>query len=93
MTGKRKNIRLEAVLASVRSSPLKIDMQKSSRGAVTVISGIMSISEISENEIELVSHSGRVVLLGDSLGVTVLENRSVEIYGRITEVRLTYGKT
>ncbi len=93
MTGKRKNIRLEAVLASVRSSPLKIDMQKSSRGAVTVISGIMSISEMSENEIELVSHSGRVVLLGDSLGVTVLENRSVEIYGRITEVRLTYGKT
>lgn len=93
MTGKQKSIKLAAVLASVRSSSLKLDMKKSSRGAVTVISGVMSIDGMNENEVTLVSHSGRVTLLGDSLGVTVLENRTVEIYGIIREVRMTYGKT
>lgn len=93
MTGKQKSIRLEAILASVRASSLKIDMRKSARGAVTVISGVMSIDGMNESEVTLLSHSGRVTVVGDSLGVSVLEDRAVEIYGRIGEVHFSYGKT
>ena len=53
----------------------------------------MSISEYTDSSIELISHSGRLLIIGESLGVSVLEGRVVEVYGRITEVRLGYGKT
>ena len=67
-------------------------MKKSSRGAVAVISGVMSISEYTEGSVELLSHSGRLTLIGESLSLSVLEGRVLEIFGRITEVRLSYGK-
>jgi hypothetical protein len=68
-------------------------MKKSSRAAVLVVSGILSIGEYTDSSLELVSHSGRITLLGESLGLSVLEGRVVEIYGRITEVRLGYGRS
>ena len=53
----------------------------------------MCVSEYTENTVELLAHSGRVLFCGESLGISVLEGRVVEIYGKITEVRLGYGKT
>ena len=93
MTGKGKRIRLSTILESVSHSSLHFEMKKSSRGAVAVVSGVMSIGEYTESNVELVSHSGRIAFLGDSLGISVLEGRVVEIYGRITEVRLGYGRS
>ena len=52
----------------------------------------MSIGEYTEESIEILSHSGRIHVLGDSLTVSVLEGRVIEVYGVITEVRLGYGK-
>lgn len=92
MTGKQKRLRLSAILASLGKSSLGIEMKKSSRGSVMVISGVMSIEALSEECVELASHSGRIFLAGSSLGVSVLENRVVEVYGQITEVHFTYGK-
>ena len=93
MTGNKKSMQLSAVLSSISSSSFHIEMRKSSRGAVAVISGVMSVSEYTESSIELLSHSGRVKLIGEALGISVLEGRVIEVYGRITEVRLSYGKT
>lgn len=92
MTGKRKMTRLSAILATASRSAFHVEMKKSSRGAVAVISGVMSIGEYTEESIEILSHSGRIHVLGDSLTVSVLEGRVIEVYGVITEVRLGCGK-
>ena len=93
MTEKRKRLSLASILSSVSSSAFHIEMKKSSRGAVAVVCGVMSIGEYTAYSVELLSHSGRMSIFGESLGISVLEGRVVEIYGRITEVRLSYGKT
>ena len=93
MTGKSKSRALSGILASISGSSFHIEMKKSSRGAIAVICGVMSIAEYTEESIELLSHSGRMTLCGESLGISVLEGRIVEIYGRIMEVKLSYGKT
>ena len=92
MTGSKKTLKFSTVLASISPSSFQIEMKKSSRGAVAVISGVMSVSEYTETCVELLSHSGRMSLLGESLGISVLEGRVIEIYGRIMEVKFTYGK-
>lgn len=92
MTGKRKMTRLSAILATASRSAFHIEMRKSSRGAVAVVSGVMSVGEYTEECIEILSHSGRVHLRGNSLTISVLEGRVIEVYGVITEVRLGYGK-
>ena len=93
MTGNKKTPKLSVLLASISSSSSHIEMKKSSRGAVAVISGVMSVSEYTESSVELLSHSGRVRIFGEALGISVLEGRVIEVYGRITEVKLGYGKT
>jgi hypothetical protein len=93
MTGNKKTPKLSVLLASISSSSFHIEMKKSSRGAVAVISGVMSVSEYTESSVELLSHSGRVRIFGEALGISVLEGRVIEVYGRITEVKLGYGKT
>ena len=93
MPGKSKKLRLSSILSSISSSAFRIEIRKSSRGAIAVVSGVMSIGEYTESNVELVSHSGRIAFLGESLGISVLEGRVVEIYGRITEVRLGYGRS
>ena len=92
MTGNKKLIRLSTILTSVSRSAFHIEIKKSSRGAVAVVSGVMSVGEYTENSIELLSHSGRITIVGDALGISVLEGRAVEVYGIITEVKMGYGK-
>lgn len=92
MTGHKKILKLSTVMASISPSSFHLEIKKSSRGAIAVVSGVMSVNEYTDNSIELRSHSGRMNLSGESLGISVLEGRIVEIYGKITEVRLSYGK-
>ncbi len=92
MTGNGKRLKFEAIMETLRTSPFHLEMKKSKRGAVLVVSGIMNISEYSESMIGLVSHSGRVYVSGEYLTISVLEDRVVEIYGKIEEVSFSYGK-
>lgn len=93
MTGNKKRLVPSSILSSLSPSSFHVEIKKSSRGAVAVVSGVMSIGNFTEECVELLSHSGRLTLVGDSLEISVLEGRVVEIFGRITEVRLSYGKT
>ena len=92
MPGNNKRLKLSAILSTIAPSSFHIEMKKSQRGAVAVVSGVMSVSEYTDTSIELISHSGRVFFFGESLGISVLEGRVIEVYGRITEVRFGYGK-
>ena len=93
MTVNKKMLKLSTVLSSLSASSFHIEIKKSSRGAVAVISGVMSVGEYTDSSVELLSHSGRLNLSGETLGISVLEGRVVEIYGKITEVKLNYGKS
>ena len=93
MTGNRKSLKLSTVLSSLRLSSLGMEIKKSSRGSVAVVSGVVKISAYTAETVELLSHSGRVCFVGEELSISVMEGRVVEIYGRITEVRFSYGKT
>ena len=93
MTGNSKKTKLATILESIKRSPMCFEVKKTSRGAVLVVSGIMSIGEFTQEHVILLSHSGRLELFGDSLSISVFENRIVEVYGRIMEVKLFYGKT
>ena len=92
MTDSKKTAKLSTIIKSVSGSSFHIEIKKSSRGAGAVICGVMSIGEYNENTVELLSHSGRMIVSGEFLYVSLLQERVVEIFGKITEVKLSYGK-
>ena len=86
MTSKGKEVAhpLGATLAEIR---------KTARGAVMTVSGVVSLTEVSDLRISLASHSGRISVVGSSLLISVFEGRTVEICGKIEGVELLYAKT
>ena len=55
-------------------------------------SGVKGISEFSDNEIKICLSGVYVLLVGDKLCMTVLENGCVEITGKILEVKFLCQK-
>ena len=92
MTGNKRRLSLAAISRSLGGSKLSLELRKSSTGAVAVISDVVSISEYDDENIVLLTHGGRLAVQGERLSISSLEGRTLEIYGRITEVRLVYGK-
>ena len=92
MTGNKKPMGMGRVFASAGISSLSFELKKNAKGAKAIIGGVVSISAYTGEHLELLSHSGRVILEGERLSVSLLENRTLEIYGRIKEVRFSYGK-
>lgn len=93
MTDKARKMSIESLLSTVGSKSVSVEMRKNARGAVAVIFGVVSVSEFSDGGIEILTRGGRILISGERLGISALENHSLEIYGRITEVRMTYGRS
>ena len=66
--------------------------ERSGRGMRLSVGGIVAVSELSEEKIMLVTHSGRIEVGGARLHLSVFEGRCVEICGGVVEVRFSYGK-
>ena len=64
------------------------------RGNCSVVSlgGIISIEEFLENNINLVTQRGRFAVVGSKLTLLCFEDRTVEIKGKIEEIKLIYAK-
>ena len=63
------------------------------RGGISVIiSGIIGISDFSDNIIHLQSHGGRIVVCGSRLLLGVLDGGNVEIVGKVEGISFKYGK-
>ena len=90
MTDKKKKIPLQAIIGLGRV--VDIELKKNSRGAVLILSGVVSISEYSDDKVELLTHSGRINLFGAGLTLSTMEDRSVEVYGRIDGLEMAYGR-
>ncbi len=88
----QKNKREQSTLASPLLSSLHLEADRCSNGMSVVLCGIIGISDFSECSVLLKSHGGRIVVSGGGLSIKVYENNSVEIVGRVEEIRFNYGK-
>ena len=79
-------------ISDIGINTVSLEIRKSKIGAVLVVMNIVGIRELSRERIVLLSHSGNVVIVGDRLVLSVFEDKSVEIVGRIEGVELKYGK-
>ena len=73
-------------------APAVLEIRKTSSGAELSVFGVVGVTELTDEVISLASHSGRVDIRGSKLVLSVFENKSVEIYGKIDGVELGYGK-
>ena len=73
-------------------SSFHLEASRSSRGMSLMLSGIIGISDFSEERIELLSHGGRVIISGKRLFINVYENNNLEILGKAEEIIFRYGK-
>ena len=73
-------------------SRFNIEANRSVRGMSILIGGVVGIREYSDTSVLLLTHGGRIGISGKRILLTVYENNSVEIVGRVEEVSFTYGK-
>ena len=92
MTGKKRSSSLiEQILLGLETG-LSIEFRKTKMGAVAVVSGVLSVSELTDSSLLLATHSGRVRFVGEGISMSVFSGRTVEILGKITSVEFSYGK-
>ena len=61
-------------------------------GLSLLVGGIIAVSAHEEEYTELLSHTGRIRVSGKGLELTVFENKSIELKGRIEGINFLYGK-
>lgn len=69
-----------------------LEADRDGRGISVIISGIIGISDFSDNIIHLQSHGGRIVVCGSRLLLGVLDGGNVEIVGKVEGISFKYGK-
>ena len=74
------------------SQSFHLEADKSRSGMSVSISGIIGIGDFTDETVFLRSHGGKVTVAGKRLNVSVYENKTVEISGRIEEISFKYGK-
>lgn len=86
-------IGVKNAVASSALSSFHLEANRSSKGMTLLLSGIIGISDFTEEQIVLLSHGGRITISGKRLFINVYENNNVEIVGRAEEISFRYGKT
>ena len=69
-----------------------LSCERSLGGLTLLVGGIIGVSELDDGRTELLSHSGRVIVSGRGLKLTVFENKSIEICGGIEDIKFACGK-
>ena len=93
MTKEVKKIINPIYSLALGTSPFHIEINKSAGGYSIISSGIKRIAELSENEIKLKCRDGEIKLKGQKLSLTVYENKTVEIIGKIEVIEFGNTKT
>ena len=86
------NEQLIGSVLDIGINTVSLEIRKSKIGAVLVAVNVVGIRELSRERIVLLSHSGNIEILGGRLSLSIFEDKSVEISGRIVGVELNYGK-
>ena len=73
-------------------SAFRLEANRGTMGMSILLSGIVGVSDFSDEKITLVSHGGRIIIQGKKLFISVYEANSVEIVGKVMEIIFKYGK-
>lgn len=92
MTQGKKRIKSRSGAAALVAPPLLAEIRKAKNSASITMSGIVSITDLSDTEISLATHAGRVIVKGECLKLVIFEGCALEINGKIEEVTLGYAK-
>ena len=91
MIGKGKKVGSVAENVSAPFSSFHIEADRSESGFSVFVSGIIGITDFTDESVMLKSHFGRVCIQGKRLTVCVYEGNTVEVGGRVEDIRLVYG--
>ena len=75
-----------------RPPAFNMEASRVGRGISVVLSGVIGISDYSETEILLKSHGGKIRINGQRLMLSIYEDNTAEIVGRIEEIGFGYSK-
>ena len=78
--------------AGASVSPFHLELDKRGKRVRCTVSGIISVSDLLDNLVILVTHSGRVMIRGEGIVMSVYNDRIVELSGIISGVEFLYGK-
>ena len=92
MTDLKSKAFIGGALTDVGISNLALEIKKGKRSACLVCSGVVGIIDYSCESLTIATHKGKVNIIGIGLTLSVLENRTIEVFGRIEEVKMSYGK-
>ncbi len=73
-------------------SAFHLEADRSAKGMSVILSGIIGISDFSDSFILMLSHGGRIQVNGEKLFISVYENNTVEIQGKVEGIVFKYGK-
>ncbi len=66
--------------------------ERSSSGMRISFGAVVSVAEFSSEEVLILTHSGRIRVLGSGLLLSVFEGRGIEIVGKVRGLEFLYGK-
>ena len=92
MTKDRKNGDLALRAALPQASPFHIEIDKCKGGVSLLASGVIKINAFSDENVHLSARGLDILAFGEGLCMTVYENKTVEIVGRIRKVEYEYSK-
>jgi hypothetical protein len=88
-------IKQNSITSIIQSNitPLNIEIRRSAGGVKIVMVGAVGISEFTDNTIAIKCHGTKIQLSGEKIKMNVLENKTLEIYGKVKEISFGYGKS
>lgn len=92
MTESRKGEKKIGRGAPSNLTAFHLEADRCTRGMSLLIGGIIGISDFTDECAVLMSHSGRITVLGKRISICIYENKTVEVSGRVEDIRFTYGK-
>ena len=73
-------------------SPFHLEANRHSRGIRLMISGIIGISDFTDERVALATHGGKLTVAGSSLELCIYENGTASISGKVTDIGFSYGR-
>ncbi len=73
-------------------SGFHIEATRTPVGIKVTVGGVVGIKDFSEEQVTLGAHSGKIIINGKMLRLTVYEGGVVDIVGRVEGIGLEYGK-
>ena len=61
------------------------ELSKRGKFSSAVIGGVIGVLDLSDENVFLATHSGRIKISGKRLNVAIFENKTIQITGKITQ--------